>query len=196
MRQNIQRTPFEDSLDGLFAFGVFGVSFIQGEKYTFSFNLTTGKFQAEKMREHDLEEPTVQVKTPLDKLLVESRAEYIALVAGAAIGGAAIQGLHAQAKPPVYVVGENTVTNADAYIKEFVPLARASIKNAGGKSVAASQNVTSLEGAPQKSRVTINVFDSLEKAQAWRTGAEFTAARKIGDKYATFRAYVVEGLPQ
>ena len=118
----------------------------------------------------------------------------IALVAGAAIGGAAIQGLHAQAKPPVYVVGEISVTNVDA--KEFVPLARASIKNSGGKTVAASQNVTSLEGAPQTSRVTINAFDSLEKARAWRTGAEYTAARKIGDKYATFRAYVVEGLPQ
>src|ERR1035437_8166839 len=103
----------------------------------------------------------------------------IALVAGAAIGGAAIQGLHAQAKPPVYVVGENTVTNVDGYTKEFVPLARTSIKKAGGKSVAASQNVNSLEGAPQTSRVTINVFDSLEKAQAWRNGADFKAARII-----------------
>jgi hypothetical protein len=28
----------------------------------------------------------------------------IALVAGTAIGGAAIQGLHAQAKPPAYVI--------------------------------------------------------------------------------------------
>jgi uncharacterized protein (DUF1330 family) len=120
----------------------------------------------------------------------------IALIAGAAIGGAAIQSLHAQAKPPVYVVGENSVTNVEAYTKEFVPLARASIKNAGGKSVGASQKVTSLEGAPQTARVTINVFDSLEKAQAWRTRAEYTAARKIGDKYATFRAYVVEGVPQ
>jgi uncharacterized protein (DUF1330 family) len=88
------------------------------------------------------------------------------------------------------------VTNVDGYTKEFVPLARASIKNAGGKAVAASQNVTMLEGAPQTSRVTINVFDSLEKAKAWRTGAEYTEARKTGDKYATFRAYVVEGLPQ
>jgi uncharacterized protein (DUF1330 family) len=120
----------------------------------------------------------------------------IALIAGAAIGGAAIQGLHAQAKPPVYVVGENTVMNVDAYTKEFVPLARASIRNAGGNPVGASQKATSLEGAPQTARITINVFDSLEKAQAWRTGAEYTAARKIGDKYATFRAYVVEGIPQ
>jgi uncharacterized protein (DUF1330 family) len=53
-----------------------------------------------------------------------------------------------------------------------------------------------LEGAPQKSRVTINVFDSLEKAQASRTAPEYLEARKTGDKYAKFRAYVVEGLPQ
>jgi hypothetical protein len=43
----------------------------------------------------------------------------IALVAGAAIGGAAIQGLHAQAKPPVYTVSEIDVTNVAAYEKEF-----------------------------------------------------------------------------
>ena len=120
----------------------------------------------------------------------------IALVAGAAIGAAAIQGLHAQAKPPVYVVSEITVSNVDAYTKEYVPVVRPAIKKTGGKLLAASQNVISLEGAPQKSRVTINVYDSLEKAQASRNDADYKAARIIGDKYATFRAYVVEGLPQ
>jgi hypothetical protein len=39
----------------------------------------------------------------------------VALVAGAAIGGAAIQGLHAQAKPPIYVVQDITVSNLEAY---------------------------------------------------------------------------------
>jgi hypothetical protein len=40
----------------------------------------------------------------------------LALVAGAAIGGAAIQGLHAQAKAPAYVVAEVDVTNQDAFV--------------------------------------------------------------------------------
>jgi hypothetical protein len=31
----------------------------------------------------------------------------LSLLTGVAIGGAAIQGLHAQAKPPVYFIGEN-----------------------------------------------------------------------------------------
>ena len=55
----------------------------------------------------------------------------IALVAGAAIGGAAIQGLHAQAKPPVYSVTEIDVTNVAAYEKEYCPLAQGSIKKVG-----------------------------------------------------------------
>jgi uncharacterized protein (DUF1330 family) len=118
----------------------------------------------------------------------------IALVAGAAIGGAAIQGLHAQAKPPVYTVSEIDVTNVAAYEKEFAPIAQASIRKAGGKVLAGSQKVTSLEGTPPKSRVTIQVWDSLEQAQAWRNGADYKDARKIGDKYAKFRAFTVEGV--
>jgi uncharacterized protein (DUF1330 family) len=120
----------------------------------------------------------------------------IAIGAGAAIGGAAVQGLHAQAKPPVYVVSEITVSNVDAYAKEYAPLAQAAIKKSGGKLVALSSTPTSLEGAPEKSRVTINVFDSLEKAQASRSSPDYKAARAIGDKYATFRAFVVDGQPQ
>jgi uncharacterized protein (DUF1330 family) len=115
----------------------------------------------------------------------------LALLAGFGLGAAAIQGLHAQAKPPVYIVSEIDVTNVDAYTKEYVPLARAAIKNSGGKLVGASQKVTMIEGAPQNSRVTINVFDSLEKAQASRDVADYKAARAVGDKYAKFRAYVV-----
>ena len=120
----------------------------------------------------------------------------IALVAGAAIGGAAIQGLHAQAKPPVYTVFEIDVTNVEAYTKEYAPLAQASIKNSGGIVLGGGQKVTSLEGAPPKPRVTIHRWESLEKAQAWYNGAEYKTARKIGDKYAKFRAFTVEGVPQ
>ena len=117
----------------------------------------------------------------------------IALVAGAAIGGAAIQGLHAQAKPPVYSVTEIDVTNVAAYEKEYAPLAQASIKKSGGKLLAASQKVTSLEGTPPKARVAIQVWDSLEQVQAWRNSADYKAARIIGDKYAKYRAFTVEG---
>ena len=120
----------------------------------------------------------------------------MSMLAGFGLGALAIQTLHAQGKPPVYVVTEIDVTDVDAYTKEYLPVARAAIQKTGGKLLAASQKVTMLEGTPQNSRVVINVFDTLEKAQAQRNAPEYKEARKIGDKYAKFRAYVVEGLPQ
>jgi hypothetical protein len=42
----------------------------------------------------------------------------LAMVAGAALGAAAVQGLHAQAKPPIYLVTEIDAPNMEAYVKE------------------------------------------------------------------------------
>jgi uncharacterized protein (DUF1330 family) len=120
----------------------------------------------------------------------------VAILAGIGIGGVAVQMLHAQAKPPVYRISEIEITNVEAYTKEFAPKAQAALKGAGGRFLAAGQNVTAIEGDPPKTRVTIQVWDSLEKMQAAFNSAEYKDARKIGDKYAKFRAFAVEGLPQ
>ena len=120
----------------------------------------------------------------------------LAMLAGTAIGAVTVQALHAQAKPPVYTVTEIEVTNIEAYTKEYAPLAQASIKTSGGKVLAAGQKVTALEGAPPSPRVAIQQWDSLETAQKWRASADYKKAREIGDKYAKFRAFAVEGLPQ
>ena len=94
------------------------------------------------------------------------------------------------------VVTELDITDLDAFLKEYSPLAQASIKASGGRRLAAGQNIVALEGLPPKSRVAIIQFDSLEAAQTWRNSAQYKEARKIGDKYAKFRAFAVEGLPQ
>jgi uncharacterized protein (DUF1330 family) len=120
----------------------------------------------------------------------------LAVVVGFGLGAVAVQGLHAQAKPPVYYIVEIDVTNLDAYTKEYAPKVQAGIKASGGRLLAAGQKVTSIEGAPPKPRVAVQVWDSMEKIQAWRSSAEFKELRKIGDKYAKFRAFTVEGLPQ
>jgi heme-degrading monooxygenase HmoA len=39
-------------------------------------------------------------------------------------------------------------------------------------------------------------FDSLEKIQAWRNSEAFKETRKIGDKYAKYCSYAIEGMPQ
>jgi len=123
-------------------------------------------------------------------------AVALAIVGGFGLGAITVQTLHAQAKPPIYYIAEIDVTNPDAYTKEYVPKAQALIKASGGRLLAAGQNVTSIEGAPPKPRVAIQVWDSMEKIKAWRNSAEFKENRKIGEKYAKFRAFTVEGLPQ
>jgi uncharacterized protein (DUF1330 family) len=119
----------------------------------------------------------------------------LAMLAGVAIGGLAVQGLHAQAKPPVYTVTEIDVQNVDAYVKEYVPVVQPLIKKGGGTLLAASLKVTAMLGTAPK-RVAINRWDSLEAAQALYNSPDYKAAEAIGKKYATFRRYAVEGMPQ
>jgi uncharacterized protein (DUF1330 family) len=120
----------------------------------------------------------------------------LAVIAGFGLGAVTVQGLHAQAKPPIYYIAEIDVTDVDAYTKEYAPKAQALIKAAGGRILAAGQKVTAIEGAPPKPRVAVQAWDSMEKIQAWRNSAEFKENRKVGEKYAKFRAFTVEGLPQ
>jgi uncharacterized protein (DUF1330 family) len=120
----------------------------------------------------------------------------VAVLAGMAIGAVAVQSLHAQARPPVYYIAEIDVTNADAYLKEYAPKAQATIKAGGGRFLAAGAHVTSIEGDPPKSRVVVIAWDSIEKIQAWRDSADYQAIRPVGEKYAKFRAFTIEGMPQ
>jgi uncharacterized protein (DUF1330 family) len=120
----------------------------------------------------------------------------LAVVAGFGLGAVAVESLHAQAKPPIYYIAEIEVTNLDAYRKEYAPKAQALIKKHGGRFLAAGEKVTAIEGQPPKTRVALQVWDSMEKIQAWRNSAELKELRKTGDKYAKFRAFTVEGLPQ
>ena len=119
----------------------------------------------------------------------------LALVAAFGLGGAVVEGLHAQAKSKaIYVVAEIDVSNLDAYTKEFAPKAQALIKSSGAQLLAAGQNVKSYDGAPPAKRVAIQRWDSVDQYMKYRNSAQFKENRKIGDKYAKFRAYSVEAL--
>jgi uncharacterized protein (DUF1330 family) len=119
----------------------------------------------------------------------------LSLLVGIASGGAAVQGLHAQAKPPAYVVFEINVQQPEQYLKEFVPLAEKAVAEAGGKFLAQTGPAAVIDG-PAPRRAAVIAFDNVDQARAsFRTDA-YKAARKVGEKYATFRIYAVEGRPQ
>ena len=127
------------------------------------------------------------------------QAKYkFALVAaiGFCLGAGAIQGLHAAASPPAYVINEITMKDEDGYKKDFLPGAQKAIDDNGGKYIAGGFNKTfSISGRPPADRVIILQFENMDKVRAWRDVAR-DAQEKIGNKYATFRTFAVEGVTQ
>jgi uncharacterized protein (DUF1330 family) len=117
----------------------------------------------------------------------------LALTAGIALGALAVQGLHAQAKPVGYVVVEVAVTDKDGYAKEFIPPAAKAIEEGGGKYVVRGGKTVSFQGTPPASRVVVLQFESMDKAQAWWDSPGRKNSQTVGDKYATFRIFAVEG---
>jgi uncharacterized protein (DUF1330 family) len=117
------------------------------------------------------------------------------LVVGIAIGAGGIGVLRAQAKPPIYMVADNTVTDPEGYKNEYLKLAQPIIKAHGGKYVAAGKG-TAIDGEPPKGRVVILQWESMEQLLAWRHSPEYEHARSIGQKFAQFREFAVEGVAQ
>jgi|SRR6266478_106105 uncharacterized protein (DUF1330 family) len=122
-----------------------------------------------------------------------NRKVLLGVIVGAVLGAAAVQGLHAQAKPKAYLVTETEVIDAAA-LATYAPQAREAIKAAGGRSLApASEKAVALVGQAPK-RVGISEWENLEKAQAWRNSDAWKALSPQRDKaIKTTRSYAIEG---
>jgi uncharacterized protein (DUF1330 family) len=115
----------------------------------------------------------------------------LAGIVGAALGAAAVQGLHAQAKPPAYLVIEVEVTDADLY-KQYQSKAGPLQSQYSARFIAQGRKVEAFAGEPPK-RAVIAVFDSLEKAEALRDSAAYRELTSIRDKASKYRGYIIEG---
>jgi uncharacterized protein (DUF1330 family) len=119
----------------------------------------------------------------------------LAVVVGGALGAAAVQGLHAQAKPKAYIVTESEVLDATA-ADAYGLLVRATQTAAGGRNLrTAGGKIVAFEGAPPPKRVAITEWDSLEQAQAYRNSAAWKNLAPQRDKaQKIIRAYAVEAV--
>jgi uncharacterized protein (DUF1330 family) len=120
-------------------------------------------------------------------------AVALALLTGVGVGAAAVQGLHAQAKPPAYVIAEIDVANQEGYAKEYLPAGSKAVLDGGAKYLARATRTAAFKGEPPK-RIVLLTFENFEKAQATFASPAFMEAATIGEKYATFRIYAVEGI--
>jgi len=117
----------------------------------------------------------------------------LAMVASAALGAAAVQTLHAQAKPPAYNVAEITIKDQDGYNKEYLPVITKALTDAGGKFIVRGGKTISYEGAAPAPRVVVVQFENLDKLQALYNSASYKDAIAVGDKYSTQRIFGVKG---
>ena len=117
----------------------------------------------------------------------------LAMVTSAALGAAAVQSLHAQAKPPAYNVAEITIKDQDGYNKEYLPAITKALTDAGGKFIVRGGKTISYEGAAPAPRVVVVQFENLDKLQALYNSASYKDAIAVGDKYSPQRIFGVEG---
>ena len=119
----------------------------------------------------------------------------LAAIAGAALGGIAVQGLHAQAKPKAYTISETDPLDAAA-AAAYTPLVQAAQKAAPGNPrnfQTTGGRIVALEGTAPK-RVAITEWDSLEQAQAFYSSKAFKDLEPQRNKAVkTIRRYIVEG---
>ena len=122
-------------------------------------------------------------------------AVALSMIAGAALGGAAIQGLHAQAKPKAYLITETEVLDRAVLDSTYFPQVRQAARAAGGNIdfISPGENIVAVVGDAPK-RVGVSEWESMEKAKAWLNSAERQALAPQREKaQKVTRQYIVEG---
>ena len=89
----------------------------------------------------------------------------MALLAGGAIGGGALQAVRAQATPPAYSIVEVEVLDAEGF-QAFAKRNAVGVAAAGGHFIVRRGRVVTSEGTPPKG-VFVIAWDSLDKASGY-----------------------------
>lgn len=119
-----------------------------------------------------------------------------ALIGSFVLGLGTASVLHAQAKPPAYLLVEIDVKDQDGYTKDFLPKAQANIKEFGGKYLGGGFNkAISFLGAPPPNRIALIQFGDMDALKAFEDKEKLNVA-DVGNKYASFRAIGIEGVEQ
>jgi uncharacterized protein (DUF1330 family) len=115
---------------------------------------------------------------------------------GRRVGAGAVTALNAQSTPKAYIVTEVDVTgNMDVFLKDYAAHVQATVDPFGGRYLVRGGRNVGIEGDPPNGRIVISVFDSFEKAQAWRDSPEYKKIVTVREREAKSRMYIVEGLP-
>lgn len=94
---------------------------------------------------------------------------------------------------PAYIIVEIEVTDPARY-EDYKTRAAATVADYGGSYVVRGGIAEVLEGDWQPKRIVVLRFDSVERAKAWWSCAEYAAPKRLRHETAKSRMIVVEGL--
>jgi uncharacterized protein (DUF1330 family) len=121
----------------------------------------------------------------------------LTLLAGVALGGLAVQGLHAQAKLKAYSIGEIVPTDGATVSPSYLAAARKALADAHGRSMGTLKGrIFHAEGGPPPISVAMTEWDSADEARAFFQSKVWKDLAPEGEKTAkTIRRYIVEVEP-
>ena len=128
------------------------------------------------------------------------RTQYtiaLSLLAGFALGGLAVQGLHAQAKLKAYSIGEIVPIAGATISPSYLAAARKALADAGGRSMGTLKGrIFHAEGGEPPISVAMTEWDSADDARAFFQSKAWKDLAPEGEKTAkTIRRYIVEVEP-
>ena len=118
----------------------------------------------------------------------------VSLLAGVALGGLAVQGLHAQAKLKAYSIGEIVPIAGATISPSYLAAARKALADANGRSMGTLKGrIFHAEGEPPPISVAMTEWDSADEARAFFQSKAWKDLAPEGEKTAkTIRRYIVE----
>jgi uncharacterized protein (DUF1330 family) len=117
-------------------------------------------------------------------------------IASMAVGAAAVTGLKAQVKPPVYVVIDiSEMSDAAAFAKAASAASPQELASVGGRYLVRSTKPIALDGSAPPSRFVLLAFDNEAQVTAWRNLPSTKEVTDVRLKITKSRSFEVEGLP-
>jgi uncharacterized protein (DUF1330 family) len=116
----------------------------------------------------------------------------MAMLAGVAIGAAAVNGLNAQGQPGAYAVVDISEITDQSTFGQILPKALPASDAFGGKYIIRTGKTTALDGTPPQ-RFVVIAFDSVEKAKAWDSSPAQKEVNDLRKKSTKSRVFIADG---
>jgi uncharacterized protein (DUF1330 family) len=121
----------------------------------------------------------------------------LAMLAGAALGAAAVSELGAQGRPPgaFAIIDISDITDPEVFSRQLLPKSTATLVPFGGQYVIRTDNITGIDGTPPK-RLIVIAFNNPQTAKAWVGSAAEKEIGALRMKSTRSRVFIADGAIQ